>query len=143
MAGLSCAWRLKEIADLTLFESENRPGGHSNTVMIGEEGRSIPIDTGFIVFNKVTYPNLCCLFEELGIATKPSEMSLSVQHLERGLEYNGMGLNKLFAQRRNIANPRFLALVVEMRRARLERISPPFANGIISAPIFWSCTLCR
>ena len=116
VAGLSCAWRLKEIADLTLFESENRPGGHSNTVMIGEEGRSIPIDTGFIVFNKVTYPNLCCLFEELGIATKPSEMSLSVQHLERGLEYNGMGLNKLFALRRNIANPRFLALVVEIMR---------------------------
>ena len=116
VAGLSCAWRLKEIADLTLFESEKRPGGHSNTVMIEEEGRSIPIDTGFIVFNKVTYPHLCSLFEELGIATKPSEMSLSVQHLERGLEYNGMGLNKLFAQRRNLANPRFLALLPEIMR---------------------------
>ena len=75
VAGLSCAWRLKEIADLTLFESEKRPGGHSNTVMIEEEGRSIPIDTGFIVFNKITYPNLCLLFDELGITTKPSVMS--------------------------------------------------------------------
>ena len=116
VAGLSCAWRLKEIADLTLFESEKRPGGHSNTVMIEEEGRSIPIDTGFIVFNKITYPNLCLLFDELGITTKPSEMSLSVQHLTRGLEYNGMSLGKLFAQRRNLANPRFLALIIEIIR---------------------------
>ena len=116
VAGLSCAWRLKEIADLTLFESERRPGGHSNTVMIEEEGRSIPIDTGFIVFNKVTYPHLCSLFEELEIATKPSEMSLSVQHQGRGIEYNGMGLNKLFAQRSNLANPRFIALVMEIMR---------------------------
>jgi len=116
VAGLSCAWRMKEIAELTLFESDSRPGGHSNTVIVEEEGREIAIDTGFIVFNKITYPNLCGLFEELDIAIKPSEMSLSVQHPEQGLEYNGMGLNKLFAQRRNIASPRFLFLVAEIMR---------------------------
>ena len=116
IAGLSCAWRLRHKADLVLFEGGNRPGGHTNTVTVDEEGCGIPIDTGFIVFNKVTYPNLCALFGELGVATKPSEMSLSVQHLARGLEYNGMGLNKLFAQRRNIANPRFLALISEIMR---------------------------
>jgi len=116
ISGLSCAWKLRQDADLVLFEGEKRPGGHTNTVTIDEEGRGIPIDTGFIVFNKVTYPNLCGLFEELGVTAKPSEMSLSVQHLAHGLEYNGMGLNKLFAQRRNIANPRFLALIAEIMR---------------------------
>ncbi len=116
ISGLSCSWGLRDIAELTLFESEKRPGGHSNTVFVEENGRTIPIDTGFIVFNKVTYPNLCRLFEELGIAIKPSEMSFSVQYPSRGLEYNGMGLNKLFAQRRNIVNPRFLALIGEVLR---------------------------
>ena len=116
VSGLSCAWGLRDIADLTLFESEKRPGGHTNTVTVEEEGREIPIDTGFIVFNKVTYPNLCRLFGELGIAIKPSEMSFSVQHAASGLEYNGMGLNKLFAQRRNIGNIRFLMLIAEIMR---------------------------
>lgn len=116
VSGLSCAWGLRDIADLTLFESERRPGGHTNTVAVEENGRQIPIDTGFIVFNKVTYPNLCRLFGELGIAIKPSEMSFSVQHAASGLEYNGMGLNKLFAQRRNIGNLRFLMLIAEIMR---------------------------
>lgn len=116
VSGLSCAWGLREVADLTLFESQQRPGGHTNTVTVEEGGREIPIDTGFIVFNKVTYPNLCRLFAELGIAIKPSEMSFSVQHPARGLEYNGMGLNKLFAQRRNIGNLRFLKLITEIMR---------------------------
>lgn len=116
IAGLSCAWKLRNIADLTLFESAHRPGGHTNTVTVEEEGTNLPIDTGFIVFNKVTYPNLCSLFEELGVAAKPSEMSLSVQHLPTGLEYNGRSFNKLFAQRRNIGSPRFLSLIAEIMR---------------------------
>lgn len=116
IAGLSAAWGVKEVANLTLFESDHRPGGHSNTVSIAEEGRSIPIDTGFIVFNKITYPHLCRLFKELRVAIKPSEMSLSVQHIASGLEYNGMGLRKLFAQRRNLANPRFFLLIAEVMR---------------------------
>jgi predicted NAD/FAD-binding protein len=115
IAGLTCAWNLRHEAEVTLFDRE-RPGGHTNTVTVNEEGRQIPIDTGFIVLNKVTYPNLCRLFDELGVKTKPSEMSLSVRHLPRGLEYNGMGFNKLFAQRRNLANPRFYAFVSEILR---------------------------
>ena len=116
VSGLSCAWRLRDQAEITLFESEKRPGGHSNTVTVLEEGREIPIDTGFIVFNQVTYPNLCQLFGELDVAVKQSEMSFSVQHTVMGLEYNGMGLNKLFAQRRNICSLRFLALIAEIMR---------------------------
>ena len=115
ISGLTCAWNLRHDAKVSLFDRE-RAGGHTNTVTVNEEGRQIPIDTGFIVFNKVTYPNLCRLFDELGVTAKPSEMSLSVRHITRDLEYNGMGFNKLFAQRRNLTNPRFYAFVAEIMR---------------------------
>lgn len=115
IAGLTCAWNLRHDAEITLFDRE-RAGGHTNTVTVVEEGLELPVDTGFIVFNRVTYPNLCRLFDELGVKAKPSEMSLSVRHLPRGLEYNGMDFNRLFAQRRNMANPRFLAFVAEILR---------------------------
>ncbi len=116
VAGMGCAWHLRNHAEITLLEKDARPGGHTNTVFVEEDGAQIPIDTGFIVFNHQTYPNLCRLFAELNIDSKPAEMSFSVQHLASGLEYNGMGLNKLFAQRRNIANPRFLALIASIFR---------------------------
>jgi predicted NAD/FAD-binding protein len=116
IAGLGCAWNLRDHAEITLFEQDHRPGGHTNTVAIDEDGVEIPIDTGFIVFNRVTYPNLCRLFDELGIATQPSEMSFSVQHLPDGLEYNGMGMRKMFAQKRNLLRPRFHRLIGEIMR---------------------------
>lgn len=116
VAGLGCAWQLRDLADITLIEREARPGGHSNTVEIAEEGKSLRIDTGFIVFNRVTYPNLVRLFEELGVHTKPSEMSFSVQHLPAGLEYNGMGPDKIFAQRKNLVRPRFYRLIYQILR---------------------------
>lgn len=116
IAGLGCAWQLRDLADITLIEREPRPGGHSNTVEVLENGHPIRIDTGFIVFNHATYPNLVALFKELGVATKPSEMSFSVQHIPSSLEYNGMGPNKVFAQRRNLVRPRFHALLFQILR---------------------------
>ncbi len=116
VSGVGCAWHLRDRAEITLFEKDARPGGHTNTVMVKEDGKDVAIDTGFIVFNRQTYPNLCRLFEELDIKVKPSEMSFSVQHLPSGLEYNGMGLNKLFAQRKNILNRRFLRLIASIMR---------------------------
>lgn len=116
VSGVGCAWHLRDRAAITLFEKDGRAGGHTNTVVVKEEGRDIPIDTGFIVFNRQTYPNLCRLFEELEVEVKPSEMSFSVQHLPTGLEYNGMGLNKLFAQRKNVFNPRFLVLIASIMK---------------------------
>lgn len=116
IAGMGAAWQLRHSADITLIEREPRPGGHTNTVTIDEDGTPVPIDTGFIVFNHVTYPNLVELFRELGVETKPSEMSFSVRHGPADLEYNGMGLDKLFAQRRNIVRPRFHALVLAIMR---------------------------
>ena len=116
IAGMGAAWQLRHNADITLIERESRPGGHTNTVFVEEDGVQIPIDTGFIVFNHATYPNLVRLFEELRVDTKPAEMSFSVQHEPTGLEYNGMGLNKLFAQRSNIFKPRFYFLISQIMR---------------------------
>jgi predicted NAD/FAD-binding protein len=116
ISGLGCAWNLRERAQITLYEQDARTGGHTNTVTVREDGVDVPIDTGFIVFNHVTYPNLCRLFDELGVATQPSEMSFSVQHLPDGLEYNGMGLRKVFAQKRNLFRPRFHRLLRDITR---------------------------
>jgi predicted NAD/FAD-binding protein len=116
VAGMGAAWQLRHAADITLIERDARPGGHTNTVTIDEEGTPVPIDTGFIVFNHATYPNLVELFRELGVETKPAEMSFSVRHEPADLEYNGMGLDKLFAQRRNILRPRFHVLVLTIMR---------------------------
>lgn len=116
VAGLGCGWNLRRHADITFLEKDNRPGGHTNTVTVDEDGVPLPIDTGFIVFNKVTYPNLCRLFDELRVPIKSAEMSFSVQHLPSGLEYNGMGVNKVFAQRRNLFRPRFHRLLGKIQR---------------------------
>lgn len=135
IAGMGAAWQLRNHADITLIEREARPGGHTNTVTVEENGREIPIDTGFIVFNHATYPHLVRLFEELGVETKPSEMSFSVQHVPSGLEYNGMGLDKLFAQRGNILNPRFHALVFQI--LRFFRV----ARALLEKPDSLNCTV--
>jgi len=128
VAGAGCAWNLRQHARLTFLEQDNRPGGHTNTVTVEENGKPVPIDTGFIVFNKVTYPNLCRLFSELDIPIKPSEMSFSVQHIPTGLEYNGMGINKVFAQRRNFFRPRFHRFLGQIQR--FFRV----ANDLLHAP---------
>lgn len=135
IAGMGAAWQLRNLADITLIERDTRPGGHTNTVTVEENGLEVAIDTGFIVFNHATYPNLVRLFEELGIETKPSEMSFSVQHLPTGLEYNGMGLNKLFAQRGNILDPRFHALVFQI--LRFFRV----ARSLLEKPDSLNCTV--
>lgn len=135
IAGMGAAWQLRDHAEITIFEKLERPGGHTNTVVVDEDGVEVPIDTGFIVFNHATYPNLVKLFAELGVETKPAEMSFSVQHLPDGLEYNGMGLGKLFAQRRNIANPRFLALVWQI--LKFFRV----ARRALADPAQLDCTL--
>lgn len=116
VAGLGAAWLLRRRYDVTVFEREPRMGGHSNTVEVEEGGRRLPVDTGFMVFNKITYPCLLRLFSELRVPVKPTEMSFSVRHEGLDLEYNGMGLNRVFAQRRNLARPRFLALLAQILR---------------------------
>lgn len=122
ISGLACAHFLKNDFDLTLFEKDNRIGGHSNTVDVPENGKSLPLDTGFMVYNEVTYPHLTRLFKELEVETKPTEMSFSVQQIRQGLEFNGGSMNLLFSQRKNFLSPRFWKMLLQINRFNKETI---------------------
>ncbi|HTL70371.1 MAG TPA: FAD-dependent oxidoreductase [Candidatus Eisenbacteria bacterium] len=127
IAGMSAAWFLRERFDVTFYEKNAVPGGHTNTVTLEEDGRAVPVDTGFMVYNEITYPLLTRFFKELGVPTKPTSMSFSVQHLPSALEYSGTGLDGLFAQRRNLLNPRFLRMLGDIDR--FNRESPEVLEG--------------
>ena len=114
ISGLSVAHALAREAHVTLFEAGSHFGGHTHTVDVTLQGITHGVDTGFLVFNERTYPNLIRLFAELGVATAPSEMSFSVQ--AQGLEWSGNNLNTVFAQRSNLLRPRFLAMLADMLR---------------------------
>lgn len=106
--------------DVTLFEAAERPGGHALTVDVRRGGETCPADVGFMVFNQRTYPNFCRMLEMLGVESRPSDMSFSVQDPESGLEYQGSGLRGLFAQRRNALSPSFLRMIGEILRFNRE-----------------------
>ena len=116
VAGMGAAHHLQDHFDITLFEKNNYVGGHTNTVYVDEQGTDIPIDTGFMVFNKITYPNLVRLFNDLKVPIKETDMSFSVQFKPTGLEYNGSGFSGLFAQKRNIFRPSFLSMLYQINR---------------------------
>ncbi|MGZ3305289.1 MAG: FAD-dependent oxidoreductase, partial [Asticcacaulis sp.] len=116
IAGLSAAWMLNRHHDITVFESEASVGGHSHSINVGTDDRPLWIDMGFIVFNAPCYPNLVALFEHLGVAHQLTDMSFGVS-VDRGrLEYGSLGLNGIFAQRRNLFRPRFLSLLLDIVR---------------------------
>ena len=125
IAGLGCAHFLQRDYDLTLFEAADYIGGHTNTVHATEPGtgRAVPIDTGFMVFNHATYPLLTRLFHELRVATKKTDMSFSVRHVDSGLEFCGSSLNHLFAQRRNLLRPRFYRMLAAIHRFNQEAVA--------------------
>lgn len=112
ISGLSAAWLLSQSHKVTLFEKDDRPGGHSNTVDAGK----IPVDTGFIVYNTRCYPNLCALFDHLNVKTTATDMSFAASMDEGGLEYGGAHLSALFAQKRNLFRPRFWNMVRDILR---------------------------
>lgn len=116
IAGLASAWRLSRHHDVTLFEAGDYLGGHTHTHHLRLDGREYAVDSGFIVHNREHYPLLCALFDELGVATRSTTMSFSVQNARSGLEYNAATLDTLFCQRRNLVSPRFLGMVRDLFR---------------------------
>ena len=116
ISGLSAAWLLSQRHDVTVYEQADRVGGHSNTITATVGGRNIAVDTGFIVFNRRTYPNLVALFELLGVQTQKSEMSFAVSMDGGELEYSGSGLSGLLGQPRNMIRPRFWSMVGDLIR---------------------------
>ena len=123
ISGLGCAWFLHRKFDVTVFEADDRIGGHSNTVTINEDGKEIPIDTGFMVYNNVTYPNLTRLFDELDVPTKPSSMSFSVNHRPTNTQWRGASLKYLFGDRRNLFSLRFWRFLLQLNRFNKEAVA--------------------
>ncbi|MBI3517085.1 MAG: FAD-dependent oxidoreductase [Proteobacteria bacterium] len=116
ISGLGAAWALRAHHQVTLYEQAARLGGHSNTVEATVAGATIPVDTGFIVYNDVNYPNLVALFRALDVATEPSDMSFAVSIGGGALEYSGTDLKGLIAQSRNLVRPRFWRMMVDVVR---------------------------
>lgn len=116
ISGLASAWLLARNHRITLFESAGYLGGHTNTVDVMLDGHTHPVDTGFLVFNDRTYPNLIALFAELGVQSHPSDMTFSVSLDEGRLEWAGTSLNTVFAQRRNLFSPTFIGMLRDIMR---------------------------
>ncbi|QKK02139.1 MAG: FAD-dependent oxidoreductase [Pseudomonadota bacterium] len=116
VSGLYAAWHLSREHEVTVFESENRLGGHADTQVVDDDGIERAIDTGFIVFNRTHYPLLSNWFNELGVVAKRSDMSFGVHDLGSGLQYNASTLNRLYCQRRNLLRPAFHRMVADIMR---------------------------
>jgi hypothetical protein len=116
IAGMSAAWLLSGRHHVTVYEQADRLGGHSNTVDVAGPTGPVVVDTGFIVYNEQTYPNLTALFRHLGVTTQASEMSFAVSLRNGALEYAGTDLRGLFAQRRNLLRPRFWRMLQDLLR---------------------------
>lgn len=118
VSGLTAAYLLQRNHDVTLFEADDRLGGHAHTHdVLTSDGRIVCIDSGFIVHNDRTYPRLLRLFGELGVATQPAEMSMSVRCDGCGLEYAGArGIGGLFAHARQAVSPAFVRMLTEVKR---------------------------
>lgn len=129
ISGLTAAWVLSRRHDVVLFEANDYAGGHANTVRVSGENGPVPVDTGFIVFNELNYPNLCRIFDRLGVDSERSDMSFSVHCEASRVEYNGTSLNKLFGQRRNLARPAFWRMVTGIVRFNRQAVRD-LENGL-------------
>jgi len=116
ISGASAAWALRENHDVTLFEADARAGGHTATVDVDYDGTSIAVDTGFIVYNEMNYPELKALFSHLGVATHESNMGFSLSLDGGRREWSGQTYRSIFAQRRNMFSPSFLWMLREILR---------------------------
>ena len=126
ISGLAAAYYLSRRHEVTLFEREGRLGGHTNTIVVDSSRGPLPVDTGFIVHNRVTYPNFCRLMGELGVATQASDMSFAVTD-RNSYEYSSRGLSGFFAQASNLVRPRHYGLLTEI--VRFNRVAKSLLAG--------------
>ena len=120
IAGLTCAHLLHPEHEITLFEAEEWPGGHTRTIEVETERAVHAVDTGFVVYNDRNYSGFAWLLERLGVATQPSDMSFSVSDGMGGFEYNGASPNGLFARRSSLVRPSFHRMVLDLLRFNRE-----------------------
>jgi len=120
ISGLVSAYLLNEDHDIVLFEANDYIGGHTHTIDVTIGKSRYAVDTGFIVFNEVTYPNFLKLLKRLGVASQPSTMTFSVKSERDGIEYNTHNLNTIFAQRKNLLDPSFYRMIMDIFRFRRE-----------------------
>ena len=116
ISGLSAAWLLSRGHDVVLYEKDSRLGGHSNTVDAHLPGGSVPVDTGFIVFNQPSYPNFTALLDHIGVETEPSCMSFAASIDGGRVEYSGQNVSSVFAKRSNAASPTFWKMLTDIPR---------------------------
>ena len=114
ISGLSCAYYLSKNYKVDLFEKNSYFGGHTHTQTIKYRGKNINVDSGFIVFNEINYPNLCNLFEELNVKSYESDMSFAVSNKIDNIEYSGTNLSSLFSQKKNLLNFNFWRMLCEI-----------------------------
>jgi len=122
ISGLTCAYLLNQKHHVTVFEKDERIGGHTATMPIVHKGKTLNIDTGFIVYNDWTYPNFIKLLNMLNVSSQPTRMSFSVSCQRTGLEYGGSSLDALFAQRRNLFNIPYLKMLRDIVRFNRQAI---------------------
>lgn len=120
ISGLASAWLLSRRYDVTLFEAGDYLGGHTNTVDVTVDGFTHPVDTGFLVFNERTYPNLIAMFALLGVDSVATEMSFAVSLRKPELEWAGSNLATVFGQKRNLLRPAFWRMLGDILRFNRE-----------------------
>jgi predicted NAD/FAD-binding protein len=117
ISGLYAAHQLARHCDLSIFEADSRPGGHSHTVDVAMDGQRLAMDTGFLVFNERNYPHLTALLRGLGVAYQPADMSFSFRCADSGVEYRGdTQFDAIFAQRRNLLRPAHYRMLLDILR---------------------------
>jgi predicted NAD/FAD-binding protein len=135
IAGTSSAWLLSQDHTVDVYEAEPRLGGHTCTLDVTVEDTTFPVDTGFMVFNDRTYPNLVRFFERLDIEWAESDMSFSVKIPAEGIEWSGHTIDSVFAQRKNLVNPKFLRMLADVVRFSRD------ADGLLADPTTEELTL--
>lgn len=130
ISGLGAAWALSRRHDVTVYERDGRLGGHANTVDIEYDGLTIPVDTGFIVYNEPNYPNLNALFDHLGVESEESSMSFAFSAYDNSVEWCSDSLMQIFAQRRNLINPSFLMMLLSILRFNKVAVQDSAADQI-------------